>query len=254
MLLLAYLLYRYARSAKSRSYMVDITVFLLAVSLISTVFPVSQFGFFTFPFSFFSWPAYSWDLEFPVREPFEPYDIYWVTHRGISFLTIDLMSTPSWEYHDGSRIRHDLWSLEQNIIISSFFLFVNFLGALVGYCVGKKHRSSDEGWIVLWGFAGVVCVGASFIIMGVLERVGIVLFGFGIILLETILFSQLIEIFVRARVATQMVLGGIILVSADQLFDHMLMTTVGKMLVLFGAIIYFVKLTITYVRARNREK
>ena len=105
MLLSIYLLYRYARSAKPKSYILEITLFIIVISLFSTNFPVTQFFILTFPFNFLSWPTYSWYLELPAPESLRQYDIYrfnFIPYRGISFLTLDVTSTPSWEYHDGS--------------------------------------------------------------------------------------------------------------------------------------------------------
>ena len=225
--------------------MLDISVFILTVSLISTAIPLS----------FLSWPAYSWHLELPVPEPVEPYYIYWLPYRGISFSTIDIVSIPRWEYHDGVwSARDDLSALEESIIAFQFFLLVNILGALLGYLIGKKHRFSGDGWIILWGFAGIVCLGVSLILVRPPKRAGMVLLGSGIISLETIIFSWLIEYYARARVASLMIQGGIILLLVGQLINQIPTITGGKMLILFGAIIYFVKLTVASMRTREREK
>ena len=183
MLLSMYLLYRLARSTNLKSYIPKITVFILAVSLLSTLFPVSIYTFlFTFPVTFLSWPAYSWvSSEKIFDENFIP---HWVKHRGIRFLAVS--------------VEYDLRTT------FSFFLFVNILGALLGYWIGKKHRIQllNRKW---WPVIGVVCAGfwfTPFILPSYLwlypvgRFLGYAWFylpGFGIILLETILLSLLMD-------------------------------------------------------------
>lgn len=252
-----YLLYRYARSAKPRSYMLETTIFILAISFFSMA-PEAMGYIIPFPFSVLllyiciplSFPFYSWRYEL------FNYDVgEWQTYRSIRFLTTDITSTPSWKY-----------GIHEFFFFFSFFLLVNVLGALLGYQISKKHRIQfGDEWKVLGGFAGVVCIVVSFILASALyERAAIALFWFGIFLLEMILLSLLIEPLeptqefllwlTRARVATSMILGGIILLLVGQLTNHTLITIGGKMLILFGAIIYFVKLTVAYMRTREREE
>lgn len=263
MLLLTYLLYRYARSARPRSYVLDITTFVLAVSLVSAfsfgLLPFGSFFFLPYPpffpiflifflasilalsFMFLSFPFFLWHYEV-----FDQYGSTGQQYRAIRFLTIDITSAPdTYEF----------------ITTFSLFLFINILGAFLGHWIGKKHRvECGDGWKILCAFAGVVCVGASFIIGRALhERAGVAILGLGIILLETIFLSWLIENdflswLARARVATFMVLGGITVFLAGRQINHVLLILGGQMLVLFGVVIYFVKLTIAHVRARNRER
>ena len=260
MLLSMYLLYRYARSAKLRSYVLEITLFILAISLFSTNFPVNQFFILTFPFNFLSWPAYSWYLKFCAPESLIQYDIYrfnFIPYRGTSFLTIDVTSTPSWEYHDGSLISNDLWSLEQSVNTFLFFLLVNILGAFLGYWIGKNHELphfSDKWWIVV-GATGLACMGFPFMFglsLGV--KATIALFGVGTILLETILLTMLIEVFALYRVATLMVLAGTILLLVSYPINHNQMTVGGWAFVLLGAAIYYLEFVIARARAHQAEQ
>jgi len=259
MLLSFYLLYRYARNAKPKSYILEITLFILAVSLFSTDFPVTQFFILSFPFNFLSWPAYSWYLELRAPELLRQYDIYRFQHipyRGISFLTMDVTSTPSWEYYDGSLISHDLWSSEQYISTFLFFLLVNILGAFLGYWIGRKHELphfSDKLWIVV-GAAGLACMGLPFIfglMLGV--KATIALFGVGTILLATILLTLLIDVFARYRVATLMVLAGTLLLLTSYPINHNQMAVGGWAFVLLGTVIYYLEFIINRARARQTE-
>lgn len=260
MLLSFYLLYRYARSAKPKSYILEITLFIIVISLFSTNFPVTQFAFLTFPFNFLSWPAHSWYLEFRAPESLRQYDIYrfsFIPYRGTSFLTLDVTSTPSWEYHDGSLISNDLWSLEQSVNTFSFFLLVNILGAFLGYWIGKNHELphfSDKLWIVVGG-VGLACISFPFIfglLLGL--KATIALFGVGTILLETILITMLIELLARYRVATLMVLTGTILLLTSYPINHNQMTIGGWTFVLLGVAIYYLEFVIARARARQTEQ
>lgn len=146
------------------------------------------------------------------------------------------------------------------IVPFSFFLLVNILGAHLGYWVGKKYEIQfGDGWKVLCGFAGVVCIGVSFIVPNALyELFGITLSGLGFVLFETIFLSWLIEReffswLMRVRVATLMFLGGIILFLIGCQNNNALMIVGGQILILFGAIVYIVKVVVAYVRTTERD-
>ena len=156
-----YLLYRLSRSAKLESYMPEIAVFVIAVSLISAVplllgyyvflllFPLIFFlrplggclyYIFLGSFTFLSFPFYAWHYEV-----FDSSGSMGERHLAIRFLTTDIASS------DGGI---------GFIAPFSFFLLVNSLGAHLGYWVGKKYEIQfGDGWKVLCGFAGVVCIG-----------------------------------------------------------------------------------------------
>lgn len=257
-----YLLYRLARGAKLESYMPEIAVFVIAVSLISAVplllgycvflllFPLIFFllplggclyYIFLGSFTFLSFPFYAWHYEV-----FDSSGSMGEWHLAIRFLTTDIASSP-----DGGI---------GFIAPFSFFLLVNILGAHLGYWVGKKYEIQfGDGWKVLCGFAGVVCIGVSFIVPHALyERVGVVLSGLGFVLFETIFLSWLIEReflswLTRARVATLMFLGGIILYLTPYQKNHALNIVGGQILILFGAIVYVVKVVVAYVRTTERD-
>ena len=247
-----YLLYRLARSAKLESYMPEIAVFVIAVSLISAVpfvWMAAFLGisfFLLFPliyfFLFSSFPFYA--LQYEVFDSSWSMGGEW--HFAIRFLTTDIVSSP------------DLGIVF--IVPFSFFLLVNILGAHLGYWVGKKYEIQfGDGWKVLCGFAGVVCIGVSFIVPNALyELFGITLSGLGFVLFETIFLSWLIEReflswLTRARVATLMFLGGIILFLIGCQNNNALMIVGGQILILFGAIVYIVKVVVAYVRTTERD-
>jgi hypothetical protein len=186
MLLSTYFLYRSARDANLRDDMLKITFFVLGVSLLPVILPWSLVGiFFTFPFTFLSWPAIFGVNTYRVWEN----DFF---HSGYSYsggipLAITFETTNRYEYL---------------VIAFSLSLFVNILGALLGYWIGwisKEHRIEFLGskwWKILWEIVGIVCVGLSLAPFFVPYLWKVIsppyLFGFGIILLETILFSGLI--------------------------------------------------------------
>jgi len=78
------------------------------------------------------------------------------------------------------------------------------------------------------------------------------------VLFETIFLSWLIEReflswLTRARVATLMFLGGIILFLIGREINNALNIVGGQILILFGAIIYIVKVVVAYVRTTERD-
>jgi hypothetical protein len=166
-----YLLYRLGRSAKLQRYMSEATVFVLVVSLLPVIIPLTILVGFTWPVSFLSWPALP------------------VGYYGALFLTMYFEISNRGEYLATAF----LW-----------LLFVNALGAFVGFWVGKEHRIQlfdSKWWKVLWGFVGVTLT-LGIVVSVYLEpsftyaidwHVGFTLIGFGIILLETIFFSWLID-------------------------------------------------------------
>jgi len=79
------------------------------------------------------------------------------------------------------------------------------------------------------------------------------LFGLGIILLGIVFFSWLIDYYTRARVGTLMILTGIILLLIGHPINAIEMIVGGRMLILFGVIIYVAKLAIAYARAHETK-
>lgn len=196
MLLSMYLSYQWAKISK-KAYVLWMTVLVILISFLSAYFsPSDYYGLFFLLFwfpcfyaSFLSFPFYAYN-----------YKIYFVSEQylasfhSLRFLTVDITSTPSW-YHDlVYLIQEDLWGLQQLLITFSFFLFVNFLGALLGYLIAKKYRIQffRSKWeIILCGVIAIGCTIDGFILGSIDEHIGITLFGFGIFLLETIILSKL---------------------------------------------------------------
>jgi len=109
-------------------------------------------------------------------------------HRGISFLAVDIIHSTEVSWGDFFPF-----------VPFPFFLFVNILGALLGYWIGTKYRIqffNSKWWKVLWGLIGIISVGLGFV-FGVLpfygEDFGVALFGFGVSLLETTILSYLMN-------------------------------------------------------------
>lgn len=180
-----YFSYRLARSAKRRSYLFAITIFILAVSLFSTVpdFPplyiLTYILFFPLSFPFYTLLEFTriFVNDLPKH----------VTYRGVRFLTVDITVKSSLEY--------DIYSLHGLITAFSLFLLVNILGALLGYWIGKKHRiQRGDWWKALFGFAGSACLGVTFILWRALGYdVAVVLLGFGIIFFEIVYLSFIVD-------------------------------------------------------------
>jgi len=183
MLLSMYLLYRLARSAKLRSYMPKIAVFILVVSVLPVIFPLTFMIGATWPVSFLSWPALPFDELLPRRVA----EFVYIRYYGALFLTIAFETSNRGEYLATA---------------FSWSLFVNVLGAFVGFWIGKKHRIQLFGgkwWKIFWGLVGVTLIAG--IVIPVLSvpdltyaidwHIAYTLIGFGIILLETIFFSGL---------------------------------------------------------------
>jgi hypothetical protein len=191
MLLSTYLLYRLAGSAKLRSHMLKITVFVLVVSLLPVIFPVTFIIGVTWPVTFLSWPAlFMVDPFYRIIEyvpETDEWDIQHATYHETFFLTTKIV-TLDWQ--------------EFFFTAFSLSLLVNVSGALVGYWVGKKHRIQffhSKWWRIFWGLVGVALIAG--IVVPVLAvpdlayvigwHLGYTLIGFGIILLETISLSWL---------------------------------------------------------------
>jgi len=267
MLLVMYLLYRYARSSKSWTYLFDIGLFVVLVSLISTVYPLTQFAFF-WPLSFLSFPFYFWygELSAPVWLSSElRLNHPRLYYHSVRFLTTDLNLTPDWELSGGQIIEHSLWSNYNDALAIAFsvFLLVNFLGGTLGYLIGRKRDLTimSEG---RWAIAGVASSAVGFVLllgsvfplsgqptqeMQIAGIASIPFLGFGFMVLGVLAFSILIDYVGHARVTTLMVMAGLILFFTGQAVDHVLMRIAGQTIVVFGGAIYFLKLLVAYTRA-----
>jgi len=182
-----------------------VTVFILAVSFFSAVptflaFIFSAFGlrmpaaFFYFGgfflFGFLSFPFYA---SIDYTRIFENYLSHNVWYYKLRFLTIDITSS---NFSPSSY-------LTECISHFPFFLVVNILGALAGYWIGKKHRIQLFGskwWKIFWGLVGVTLIMDTVLplyfapgLVNANPFVWFILFGFAIILVETIFLSWLIR-------------------------------------------------------------
>jgi len=185
MLLSMYLSYHWARTVKLGSYLTRITLSILVMSFLSIVFRISMFTIVFFPLfmlSFFSWPAIftqHWGRTYGI-EPLRTATLY-----GISFFIIDISTFNAYEY-----------------LLFAFLLscFVNILGVLFGYLIGKKLEIQlfhHKLWNSFWGFVGIGCI-----VLGV--GISFFLIGFGILLLETIILSRLLGPFPWIITSTKM--------------------------------------------------
>lgn len=264
MLLSMYLLYRYAKSGKSWSYLVEVGLFVVMVSLVSTLFPVTQFVLFTLPMSFLSFPFYFWFGE--LRAPPElRYTYPWLPYHSVRFLSVDLNLTPDWRLSGGGIVTGPEFYSDAFVATFLALFLVNVLGGVFGYFVGRRYEFpvlGEERWVVI-GVASVVLAFASGVVVNavfpsgvnwfVVEPVLMSVFGFGVIVVEAVLLSFLVGLAEQARIASLMVLTGLILVLAGGWFSQLVMVSGGWVLLIFGVIIYFAKATVDYLRARESE-
>jgi len=150
-------------------------VSVVLISFFPASVPFGLFIIFTFPVTFLSFPFYAFSIRTPP----------WIMHRGISFFAVDIIHSTEYSWGDFFPF-----------VPFPFFLFVNILGALLGYWIGKRHRiqySGGKKWIVL---VGIVSLGLCFVSSNsdhIGWRVWYVLFGFGVFLLETKFLSYLMN-------------------------------------------------------------
>jgi hypothetical protein len=127
MLLSMYLLYRLARTAKLRSYMPMVAGFILVVSLLPAILPVTLVIQVTWPVTFLSFPFFASMGYTRIFENDLPRHIW---YYKLQFLVLDITSS---NFSPSS-------ALTECIRHFPFFLVVNILGALLGYWIGKKRR------------------------------------------------------------------------------------------------------------------
>jgi hypothetical protein len=173
MLLSMYLSYHWARTVKLRSYLTRITLPILGTSFLSIVFTFNIVTIVFFPLlllTSLSWPAiFSWHW----GRSYGAETLRYINVYGINFFTIHITTHNTYEY-----------------FLFAFLLscFVNILGALFGYLIGKKleiHLFHHKLWNSFWGLVGIGCI-----VLGV--GISFFLMGFGILLLETIIVSRLL--------------------------------------------------------------
>ncbi len=152
--------------------------FAVVFSGLSAFFPASEWMWLFFlPHASFlpvvSFPFYSWVIELAGSEAFRQRDIYWIYHRGVSFLTVEIASTPKYEIRNGALITHDLLWGEQFPIAFTLFLAFNILGALLGYWIGKKYKMeffSTKRWLALCGLVGVCILPLGFVFYAIMPK------------------------------------------------------------------------------------
>jgi hypothetical protein len=198
MLLSMYVSYLLANHSK-KTHVLIMIVFTPLVAFLSAYFhgsdwywmflimPISP----SFYASFLSFPFYVFidEIYVPGR--------HWIYFHSIRFLTTDL-TFAEWEGYDlVYMMQRNLW--EQFLSTFYFFLFVNFLGALLGYLIAKKYRiqflNDKQGKVFCVSTAIASIIGAFF--LGSIARVGVVLFGFAIFLLNIILFKTFVPPIMR---------------------------------------------------------
>lgn len=263
MLLSMYLLYRFARSGKSWTYVFDIGLFVVLISFVSALIPVTEFVIFSFPVSFLSFPFYFWSGELAAPEALRG-SYPWLPCHSVRFLTANLNLTPDWALN-GSGI-----ATGPQFYSSAFgfaflvLLLANMLGGVLGYFVGRRYALPAWGEVrlLLVGVASVVLafVGAIFVVnafpsvsLSIVEPVFDSVFGFGTVVVDIVFLWFLIGLAERSRVASLMVLGGLVLVLAGGEAGLVLVVTGGWTLVVLGGLVYFGKETIDYVRIREAE-
>jgi len=205
MLLSMYASYLWANHSK-KTYVLMMIAFVPLVSFLSAYIPMDNyyFLFLIFPFhplvyaSFLSFPFYAFIDEIYIRG----HPAGWVNFHSIRFLTIDLSFAESSGWGIVYLIQHNLW--EQILSTFYFFLFVNILGALLGYLIAKKYRIQffrDKWDTVSCVLVAIACIVGG-ILLGSVARVGVTLFGVGIFLLNIILFKTLVLPLIRGFAQT----------------------------------------------------
>ncbi len=187
MLLSMYLSYYWARTAKLRSHLTRITLSILVMSFLSMYFPFHVIFILYFPLLLIfvlSWPAlftWHWGRSYGAET------VLYIDVYNIYFFTMNITTYNEYEYR---------------LIAFLLSCFVNILGALFGYLIGKKLKIQffhHKLWNPFWGLVGSGCiilaVEEMFIgLLGTLNPLGITfyLLGFGILLLETITVSKIL--------------------------------------------------------------
>jgi len=179
MLLSAYAAYQWARISKE-AYALRMAVFIISISFLSAYFHFPMGSLLLLPLPLIISPV----LSFPFYAYYEKIwfgnaaERYWVSFFRIRFLTIDTMSTPSG------------WQLEQLAPVFSFFLLINFVGAILGYEINRIRRirglGNSKRWNLLGAILGSVFMGAGLGFGSFSKLDGAALFLFGIIVFAII--------------------------------------------------------------------
>ena len=134
MLLSMYASYHWARG---KNYVHNIGFFILLISFLSSLFPIGTLLFFTFPFPFLSFPLYAY------IDPIFIEGLGWVDFLGIRFFSIgSAYPLPT--------------GLENIFLLFLLFLFVNLIGARLGYEASRVRRIREWGTTKTWSFLGFI--------------------------------------------------------------------------------------------------
>lgn len=253
MLISLYLLYRYARSGRSKSYLFDIGLFVVLISLVSTFYPLTSHAFLTLPLSFVSFPFYFWRG-----------GLAWLEFHSVRFLTVDYVLLPHYELVDGQIQYFGAHENYGSALAVGFlvFLLANSLGGVLGYLIGSRYKArvlNEKLWtavgfvfILLW-FVGVLAERFFGVVIG--ERGLMAFFGFGVVVFAALIVSFLVQFVRQGRVPALMVLSGLIIfltgqnISQAKLVQYE-MVVGGQMLVVSGVLAYLLKAAIEYSRTQ----
>ncbi len=253
-----YLLYRLSSNSELRGCVPEIAVFLSTVSLISTCpFGIFFLGIYVLPIFLLFTPwllailyMQGTLLSFPLFITGGSFYTLGAVH--IQFFAVEVFSKPSFFLFD--------------ISVFSFFLLTNTLGALLGYLIGRKCKIRfRDGWRIPCGLAGIACIGIALVLASVpalyeIAGIGTLLLGLGVSLLDIALLSWLIDaeflsLLRHARIATFLVIGGLILFLTGSQISQVPMTIGGQALIAIGVAMYIIKLVLAsarpYMRSRN---
>ncbi len=133
-----YASYHWARTSK-KSYILRVSAFVVLASLLSVILPFGMItDFFFFPFLCWSFPFYAY-----IESAFSWEHLRWVDFYRIRFLTVDLTSA----FPLGGRAAIPRFPLMDAF---SLFLFVNVVGVMLGYGLGKIGRIREWGNRGMW--------------------------------------------------------------------------------------------------------
>jgi len=140
-----YASYHWANISK-KTYALKMVVFVFLVSFLSAFFPASIIFAFTFPVTFLSFPFYAYIDPIWTEE-------YWHDFLGIRFFAIDL----AYPLPMGSG---------QLMVAFPFFLFVNIVGAILGYKISEilTEGSLKEKMFLFFFKSGAISLLGCYII------------------------------------------------------------------------------------------
>jgi len=161
MLLSMYASYHWVRG---ENYVRNIGFFILLISFLSSLLPISMILLFTFPVTFLSFPLYAY------IDPIFIEGLGWVDFLGIRFFPI------------GS-----VYPLPMVLGLTfPLFLFVNIVGAVLGYTASRISRIREWGttktWNLIMFILAIVLIGVGYWLgssIPLITKSGEVIYGFG---------------------------------------------------------------------------